>query len=132
MDISERDRSERRECPVAIIQQDGDRARGRIRHGQVNPAVSREVARRDRARAAGHGDRREGLEGPVTVVQENRDRAESSPAGSTSSDVSVTAKSVRPSPLKSAATIDVGVAPRRQWDGHGLLERAVAIARQDR
>ena len=38
---------------------------------------------------------------------------------------------MRPSSLKSAATIAVGAATRRQGDGQGLLERAVAVARQD-
>ena len=93
-----------------------------IDDGQVDASVAREVAR---------GDRDTGRRQPGSGSSGMSRRR--CPGGwMTSSRLgSATARSVRPSSLKSAATIDRRAAAGRQRDGQGLLERAVAIAGQD-
>ncbi len=92
-----------------------------IDHGQVDDPVADEVARGNGVRGAGHGDGR-ALERAIAVAQEDGDLVQ---------DESVTARSVRPSLLKSAATIEVAPLPVGKATCQGLLERAVAVARQD-
>ena len=59
--IHERDRLPDGEGSVAVAQEDGDRARDAIDHGQVDLPVAGEVARDERRRAARHRDRRQAV-----------------------------------------------------------------------
>ena len=93
-----------------------------VGHGEVHPPVTGEVAGDDRIGAPGTGIGGRLSNVPLPLP---RKMATSLRPGS------ATARSVRPSPLKSAATIAVARS-RRQGDGQRLLERAVAVAWQDR
>ena len=101
--FKQHDRLPEGECPVAVAQEDGDRVRALINHGQVDLAVAGEVARDDRIRAAPGGSAIVELwnvPSPLPRRMETSSRLES-----------VTARSVRPSLLKSAATMDVAPLP---------------------
>ena len=71
----ERDRRQCCECPVAVAQENRDGARRSIGHGEVDAAVTREVARDERIGPPGTGIGGRALECAVAVAQEDVDLA---------------------------------------------------------
>ena len=119
----ELDRSQGCECPVTVIDENRDCAGDVIGHGEVGAPIARKVSGNERIGVARYRYLQRTFKRTVAIAQE---------------DVNFAEARVSHGEIGSAIAVEVGRDDRRggatgrQWDSQGLLERTVAVARQDR